>query len=131
MTFIAEDLAVTTNPDGKRLQTIASRLRKHLQKIAGRRGWHRRLSTSWTWVMSGAACASQVKQAMPTKAISSQRQIFPERLYLEGPRGLNRALDELDSKQRTTRSELIRCSLMRQILDAGVLLNEPDGASHG
>jgi hypothetical protein len=37
MTFIAEDLAVTTNPDGKRLQTIASRLRKHLQKIAGRR----------------------------------------------------------------------------------------------
>jgi hypothetical protein len=37
MTFIAEDLAVTTNPDGNRLQTIASRLRKHLQKIAGRR----------------------------------------------------------------------------------------------
>src|SRR6478672_9110560 len=37
MTFIAEDLAVTTNPGGKRLQTIASRLRKHLQKIAGRR----------------------------------------------------------------------------------------------
>ena len=37
MTFIAQDLAVTTNPDGNRLQTIASRLRKHLQKIAGRR----------------------------------------------------------------------------------------------
>ena len=37
MTFIAEDLAVTTNPDGNRLQTIASRLRKHLQTIAGRR----------------------------------------------------------------------------------------------
>lgn len=37
MTFIAEDLAVTTNPDGNRLQTIASRLRKHLQKITGRR----------------------------------------------------------------------------------------------
>jgi hypothetical protein len=37
MTFIAEDLAVTTNPDGNRLQMIASRLRKHLQKIAGRR----------------------------------------------------------------------------------------------
>ena len=29
MTFIAEDLAVTTNTDGNRLQTIASRLRKH------------------------------------------------------------------------------------------------------
>jgi len=37
MTFIAEDLAVMTNPDGNCLQTIASRLRKHLQKIAGRR----------------------------------------------------------------------------------------------
>ena len=37
MTFIAEDRAVTTNPDVNRLQTTASRLRKHLQKIAGRR----------------------------------------------------------------------------------------------
>ena len=37
MTFIAEDLAVMTNPDGNCLQTIASRLRKHLQKIARRR----------------------------------------------------------------------------------------------
>ena len=37
MTFIAEDLAVTTNTDGNRLQTIASRLRKHLQMIAERR----------------------------------------------------------------------------------------------
>jgi len=37
MTFIAEDLAVTTNPDGNCLQTIAPRLRAHLQKIAERR----------------------------------------------------------------------------------------------
>ncbi len=37
MTFIAEDRAVTTNTDGNRLRTIASRLRKHLQKIAERR----------------------------------------------------------------------------------------------
>ena len=37
MTFIAEDLAVTTSTDGNRLQTIASRLRKHLQMIAERR----------------------------------------------------------------------------------------------
>ena len=37
MTAIVEDLAVTTNTDGNRLQTIASRLRKHLQKIAERR----------------------------------------------------------------------------------------------
>ena len=36
MTFIAEDLAVTTSTDGNRLQTIASRLRKLLQKIAER-----------------------------------------------------------------------------------------------
>ena len=37
MTFIAEDLTVTTSTDGNRLQTIASRLRKHLQMIAERR----------------------------------------------------------------------------------------------
>ncbi len=37
MTFVTEDLAVTTNTDGYRLQTITSRLRKHLQKIAERR----------------------------------------------------------------------------------------------
>ena len=37
MTFIAENLAVTMRNDGNRLQTIASRLRKHLQMIAERR----------------------------------------------------------------------------------------------
>jgi len=35
MTFIAEDLAVMTKPDGNCLQTIASRLRKHLQRSPG------------------------------------------------------------------------------------------------
>jgi ATP-binding protein involved in chromosome partitioning len=40
MTFIAEDLAVTTSSDGNRLETIASRLREHLQKILER--WVRR-----------------------------------------------------------------------------------------
>ena len=37
MTFIAEDLAVTTSSDANHLQAIASRLRKHLQMIAKRR----------------------------------------------------------------------------------------------
>ena len=37
MTFMAEDLAVTTNSDANHIQTIALRLRKHLQKIAERR----------------------------------------------------------------------------------------------
>ena len=37
MTFIAEDLAVTTSSDANHLQAIASRLRKHLQGIAERR----------------------------------------------------------------------------------------------
>ena len=37
MTFIAEDLAVTMSSDANRLQMIALRLRKHLQKIAERR----------------------------------------------------------------------------------------------
>ena len=36
MTFIAEDLAVTTSSDANHLQAIASRLRKHLQMIAER-----------------------------------------------------------------------------------------------
>ena len=37
MTFIAEDLAVTTSSDANHLQAIASRLRKHLQKTAKKR----------------------------------------------------------------------------------------------
>ena len=37
MTFIAEDLAVTTSSDANYLQAIASRLREHLQMIAERR----------------------------------------------------------------------------------------------
>lgn len=37
MAFIAEDFAATTNVDGKTRQTIAPRLREHLQKIAEQR----------------------------------------------------------------------------------------------
>ena len=37
MAFIAEDLAATTNVDGKTRQTIAPRLLAHLQKIAEQR----------------------------------------------------------------------------------------------
>ena len=37
MVFIAKDFAATTNVDGKTSQTIARRLRQHLQKIAEQR----------------------------------------------------------------------------------------------
>lgn len=37
MAFIAEDFAATTNVDAKTHQTIAPRLREHLQKIAEQR----------------------------------------------------------------------------------------------
>lgn len=37
VTYIAEDLAVATNTEGNRLQTLASRLREHLQRIAEQR----------------------------------------------------------------------------------------------
>ena len=37
MAFMAEDLAATTNVDGKTRQTIAPRLLAHLQKIAEQR----------------------------------------------------------------------------------------------
>ena len=37
MTFMAVDLAATTSSDANQIQTIASRLRKHLQNIAERR----------------------------------------------------------------------------------------------
>ena len=37
MAFIAEDFTATTNVDGKTRQTIAPRLREHLQKIAEQR----------------------------------------------------------------------------------------------
>jgi metal-responsive CopG/Arc/MetJ family transcriptional regulator len=53
-------------------------------------------------------------------------ETFPERLFLQGPRGLNRALDELAARQRTTRSELVRRALMREVENAGVSLPEPE-----
>jgi hypothetical protein len=37
MTFMAENLAATANVDGNTLQTIAPRLRVHLQKTAKKR----------------------------------------------------------------------------------------------
>ena len=37
MTFMAENLAATTNVDGNKRQTIAPRLREHLQRIAQQR----------------------------------------------------------------------------------------------
>jgi predicted transcriptional regulator len=59
----------------------------------------------------------------------SAREIFPERLYLQAPRGLNRALDELAWKQRTTRAEVVRRALMREVESNGVPLDEPERAA--
>jgi hypothetical protein len=57
---------------------------------------------------------------------------FPEVVYVQAPAGLNRALDQVAAKQHTTRSELVRRTLMREVATAGVALDEPSRvASHG
>jgi hypothetical protein len=43
---------------------------------------------------------------------------------VQAPSGLNRALDELAARQRTTRSELVRRVLIREAEAAGVKLDE-------
>jgi len=42
------------------------------------------------------------------------------------PVGLNQALNELAAGQRTTRSEIVRRALMREVADAGVQIGEPE-----
>ena len=49
---------------------------------------------------------------------------FPEVVHVQAPSGLNRALDELAARQRTTRSELVRRVLIREAEAAGVKLEE-------
>jgi Ribbon-helix-helix protein, copG family len=53
-------------------------------------------------------------------------ETFPGRLLVQTPIGLNKALDELAARQRTTRSELVRRALMREVADAGVQIGEPE-----
>ena len=40
--------------------------------------------------------------------------------------GLSWPLDELAARQQTTRSELVRRALMREVADAGVQIGEPE-----
>jgi hypothetical protein len=47
---------------------------------------------------------------------------FPERMHLLTPRGLGRALDTIAAKQHTTRSEVIRRTLLREVESNGVQL---------
>jgi predicted transcriptional regulator len=47
---------------------------------------------------------------------------FPERLSLQAPRGLGRALDELAGRQHSTRSEVVRRTLLREVEAAGLKL---------
>jgi predicted transcriptional regulator len=53
---------------------------------------------------------------------------FPEVLRLVAPRGINAALDELAAKQHTTRSEVVRRALLREVEANGVQL-EPARAA--
>ena len=46
--------------------------------------------------------------------------IFPERLYLRVPEGLGRALDRAARQNHTTRSELVRQTLFRELSSRGV-----------
>jgi hypothetical protein len=63
---------------------------------------------------------------------SYHREIFPERLYLQAPQGLSSALDKLAARQRTSRSELVRRALMREVEANGLSLGEPEQVvSHG
>jgi hypothetical protein len=54
---------------------------------------------------------------------------FPERFNMKMPAGLGPALGELATRQHTTRSELVRRALMREVESNGVQLAEPEGAS--
>jgi metal-responsive CopG/Arc/MetJ family transcriptional regulator len=47
---------------------------------------------------------------------------FPERLNLQAPRGLGRALDEIAAKQHSTRSEVVRRVLLRELEANGLHL---------
>jgi hypothetical protein len=57
------------------------------------------------------------------------QDLYPERLFVLLPRGLNSALDKLASRQHMTRSELTRQALLREIEAAGVQLSAPERAS--
>jgi hypothetical protein len=50
------------------------------------------------------------------------RETFPERLFLQTPAGLTRALNKVAAKQNTTMSELVRRALMREVEAHGVQL---------
>ena len=57
---------------------------------------------------------------------SGHAEVFPGRLLVQTPVGLNQALDELAAKQHTTRSEVVRRALMREVEVNGVSFGEPE-----
>jgi predicted transcriptional regulator len=49
---------------------------------------------------------------------------YPEIVHVQAPRGMNRALDRLADQQHTTKSALVRQTLLREINTAGVPLGD-------
>jgi hypothetical protein len=56
----------------------------------------------------------------------NQTNRFPDRFNLKLPAGLAHALGELAARQRTTMSEVVRQTLIREVESAGVSLGEPE-----
>jgi hypothetical protein len=52
--------------------------------------------------------------------------MYPEVLRLVAPRGTNAALDALAAKQHTTRSEVVRRVLYREVESNGLQLAQPE-----
>ncbi|MGC1180553.1 MAG: ribbon-helix-helix protein, CopG family [Methyloceanibacter sp.] len=52
----------------------------------------------------------------------SNGRVFPERFNLKVPQGFSRALAELADKQHTTRSEVVRQALLREVEANGLQL---------
>jgi hypothetical protein len=58
----------------------------------------------------------------------NQTDRFPDRLNLKLPVGLAHALGELAARQRTTMSDVLRQTLIREVESAGVSLGDNTGA---
>jgi hypothetical protein len=57
---------------------------------------------------------------------------FSEIVHVRGPNGLNQTLEQPATQQHATRSELIRRTLLREVISAGVPLGESEQvAAHG
>jgi hypothetical protein len=51
---------------------------------------------------------------------------FPEIVHIQTPLGMNRALDRLATQRHMTKSELIRRTLLREVVTAGLPLGQSE-----